>query len=148
MKITCLLMDGILPFAFAVPPMDLIISERQNVRSLRVIDFGEMAKMGEKDCARIRFSSFFPGLKSHFYKPLLNPLPPAVCLEVLTALKDRKAELTFMVPEFFIFYRCKIESITKLYTERTGDIGFELTLVEHRDPQDVSLLTGLRKRWL
>ena len=147
MKITCLLLDGILPFAFAVPPIDLQVYERQHSQSLRVINFGETVTMGERDCVRVHFSSFFPGLKSPFYKPLINPLPPPLCAKALSAWMSKKTELTFMVPEFFLMFRCKIESFSHKYDERTGDINFDITLVEHRDPKQVDFLTGLRKRW-
>lgn len=147
MKPTFVLMNNSLPFVFSVPPMDLRIEDKQQVVSVRLINFGETMKMRERDCTRISFSSFFPNLLSHFYKPFLNPLTPILCVDELKEWKNAKTKLRLMVPEFNVSYYCYIESFTHIYDERTGDIHFELSLIEHRDPKKIDTVSGLFERW-
>ena len=147
MRPKVLLLVGAEVFAFAVPPLDLRVEERQDAVSVRLIDFGEIFKMRERNCARISFSTFFPSPMSHFFS-FLNPALPNECVEKIKKWKNNKTRLVFKVPEFNIAYPCYIESFTPSYEERTGDIKFEIALVESRDPRILDEETGLYERWI
>lgn len=147
MKPTFILLNKYLPFVFTVPPLDMRVETRQETVNIRLIDFGEVTKMRERDCTRISFSSFFPNFLSNFYQPFLNPLVPNLCVDELRAWKDAKTKLKFIVPEFGIYLDCCIESFTHRYDERTGDINFEISLIEIRDPRKIDSATGLFERW-
>lgn len=147
MKPTFILLNKYLPFVFSVPPLDLRVETKQNTVSLKLIDFGEVVKVGERDAVRISFSSFFPSLKSPFYKPYLNPLTPVLCVDELQAWKDAKTKLKLIIPEFNISYTCQIENFTHSYEERTGDIQYQISLVEFRDPKKLDKNIGLLERW-
>lgn len=135
MRPTFILLNQNYPFVLSVPPIDMRIESQQKSVSFNLIDFGEVVKMGERNCDRISFSSFFPNVKSPFYKPFLNPLPPVSCVAELAKWKAGKAKIRLLVPEFNISYFCYIENFSTDYNERTGDINFSLSLVEVRDPK-------------
>ena len=44
MKPTFILADGMKPFVFVVPPLDLKIQSSQSMKSVDIIDFGEGRK--------------------------------------------------------------------------------------------------------
>lgn len=146
MKPTFILINKMLPFVFVVPPMNLRIQTSQSNKTVDIIDFGELAVIGNEKVAKISFSTFIPHLKSPFYS-LKNPLIPSAAIELLKKWKKDKAELTFMVPEFLITYKCQIEICDINISERTGDIEVSLTLVQKRQQDRVTdNITGLFKR--
>lgn len=148
MQPTFILIDGktMLPFVFAVPPEDLEIQAEQQIRSVNLIQFGEYLKAGERNCDVITFSSFFPDVKSTFYKPLLNPMLPLMCVKTIVNAKDNGRVFKFVVPEFFISKDVVIESFKHIYNERTGDINFEITLREIRKKGKINKWLGLIER--
>lgn len=146
MKPTFMLINKMIPFVFVVPPIDLNIQLGQIEKSIELIDFGEIIKTGEEKPANISFSTFLPNLNSPFYD-LKNPLMPSAAVELLKKWKKDKAELTFTVPEFLIYYKCKISSLEYEIKERTGDIHIRLTLIQQRKQDKVTdNITGLFKR--
>ena len=146
MKPTFMLINKMIPFVFVVPPIDLNIQLGQVEKSIELIDFGEIIKTGEEKPANISFSTFLPNLNSPFYD-LKNPLMPSAAVELLKKWKKDKAELTFTVPEFLIYYKCKISSLEYEIKERTGDIHIRLTLIQQRKQDKVAdNITGLFKR--
>lgn len=146
MEPTFIFMDKYKPFVFSVPPKDLRIEAEQKTVSVNLIQFGEMVNLGEKQCNRISFSSFFPNINSPFYKPLKNAMLPFMCVQTLERLKNNKSKIQFIVPEFAINKICKITKFVHVYDERTGDVNFEITLIEHREPNDIIESLGLRLR--
>lgn len=146
MKPTFILINGLIPFVFAVPPQNLKIQKGQSNKLVEIIDFGELSIIGNEKVSKITFSTFIPHLKSPFYD-LKNPLIPSAAVELLNKWKKDKAELTFMVPELIITYKCKIELLDINVSERTGDIHISLTLIEQRQQDRVTdSITGLFKR--
>ena len=146
MKPTFILINGLVPFVFVVPPKSLKIQTAQNNKLIDIIDFGELSVIGNEKVAKISFSTFIPNIKSPFYD-LKNPLIPSAAVELLKKWKKDKSELTFMVPELIITYKCKIEILDINVNERTGDIEVSLTLVEERQQDKVTdNITGLFKR--
>lgn len=146
MKPTFILINGLVPFVFVVPPKSLKIQTAQNNKLIDIIDFGELSVIGNEKVAKISFSTFIPNIKSPFYD-LKNPLIPSAAVELLKKWKKDKSELTFMVPELIITYKCKIEILDINVNERTGDIEVSLTLVEQRQQDKVTdNITGLFKR--
>lgn len=146
MKPTFMLINGVIPFVFVVPPLDLKIQTAQSNKVVDIIDFGELSVIGNEKVAKITFSTFLPNLKSPFYD-LKNPLVPSAAVELLKKWKKDKSELTFMVPELIITYKCKIELLDILVNERTGDINVTITLVEKRQQDRITdTLTGLFQR--
>ncbi|WP_270749665.1 peptidoglycan-binding protein [Fusobacterium hominis] len=134
MKPTFILLNPktFVPFIFVVPPLDLEISTEQQIKSVNLIQFGEYIKAGERNCKSISFSSFFPGVNSVFYKPFENPMIPLLCVQTLELWKNKKDELTLVIPEFAISEPVFIERFTHTYDERTGDINFSINLREKR----------------
>lgn len=145
MKPTFILLNENYPFVLSVPPVNMRIESQQKTISINLIDFGEVVKIGERNCDRISFSSFFPNVNSPFYKVLLNPLPPVSCVQEMKQWKAAKAKIRLLVPEFNISYDCYIESFNTSYEERTGDIQFEMTLCDHRSPKVLDEKLGI---WL
>lgn len=146
MKPTFILINKMIPFVFVVPPENLKIQSGQSNKLIDIIDFGEISVIGNEKISRINFSTFIPNLKSPFYN-LKNPLIPSAAIEFLKKWKRDKAELTFTVPEFLIYYKCKIELLDVNINERTGDIHVSLTLIEQRQQNRVTdNITGLFKR--
>lgn len=146
MKPNFILINKMIPFVFVVPPQTLKIQSGQSNKFVDIIDFGEISVIGNEKISRINFSTFIPNLKSPFYN-LKNPLLPSAAVELLKKWKKDKAELTFTVPEFLIYYKCKIELLDININERTGDIHISLTLVEQRQQNRVTdNITGLFKR--
>ncbi len=146
MKPTYILANGIIPFTFVVPPLDLEIKTSQKTEKISIISYGEKNKTGKKNVESITFSSFFPNLNSNFYS-LVNPLTPILAVETLTNWKDNEKILTFIVPEFLISKKVQITEFIYSIRERTGDIDFSITLTEYRSQgRESNLLTGLLKR--
>lgn len=146
MKPNFILLEGKKPFVFVIPPLDLEITTEQNTVSVNIIDFGEKVNFGERRADRISFSTFFPSITSHFFS-LKNPLPPTAAVELLKKWKKEKKDLTFIVPELVITYKCKIERLQYSVVERTGDINISISLVEIRDQGKITdNITGLYKR--
>lgn len=146
MKPNFILINKMTPFVFVVPPQSLKIQSGQSNKFVDIIDFGEISVIGNEKISRINFSTFIPNLKSPFYN-LKNPLLPSAAVELLKKWKKDKAELTFTVPEFLIYYKCKIELLDININERTGDIHVSLTLIEQRQQNRVTdNITGLFKR--
>lgn len=146
MKPNFILLEGKNPFVFVVPPLDLEIATEQNTISVNIIDFGEKVNFGERRADRISFSTFLPSITSHFFS-LKNPLPPTAAIELLKKWKKEKKDLTFIVPELVITYKCKIERLQYSVVERTGDINISISLVEIRDQGKITdNITGLYKR--
>jgi hypothetical protein len=146
MKPNFILINKMIPFVFVVPPQTLKIQSGQSNKFVDIIDFGEISVIGNEKISRINFSTFIPNLKSPFYN-LKNPLLPSAAVELLKKWKKDKAELTFTVPEFLIYYKCKIELLDININERTGDIHVSLTLMEQRQQNRVTdNITGLFKR--
>lgn len=146
MKPTFILINKFTPFVFSVPPKDLRIEGEQKTTNVNLIQFGEMVNIGEKQCDRISFSSFFPGINSPFYKPFENPMLPFMCVQTLEKWKNSKAKVQLVIPELALNKPCKITKFTHVYDERTGDINFEIGLVEHREPNNIIETLGLRLR--
>lgn len=146
MKPTFILINKMVPFVFIVPPQNLKIQSGQSNKFVDIIDFGEISVIGNEKVSRINFSTFIPNFKSPFYS-LKNPLLPSAAIELLKKWKKDKAELTFTVPEFLMYYKCKIELLDININERTGDIHVSLTLIEQRKQNRVTdNITGLFKR--
>lgn len=146
MKPTFILANGMTPFIFVVPPQNLKIQTGQSSKTVDIIDYGEISVIGNEKVARITFSTFIPNIKSPFYS-LKNPLPPSAAVELLKLWKKNKTKLTFIVPEFLVSYKCKIELLDINIVERTGDIDVSLTLIEQREKDRVTdNLTGLFNR--
>ena len=146
MKPTFILINKMVPFVFVVPPQNLKIQSGQSNKFIDIIDFGEISVIGNEKVSRINFSTFIPNFKSPFYS-LKNPLLPSAAIELLKKWKKDKAELTFTVPEFLMYYKCKIELLDININERTGDIHVSLTLIEQRKQNRVTdNITGLFKR--
>lgn len=146
MKPTFILANGMTPFIFVVPPQSLKIQTGQINKTVDIIDFGEVSVIGNEKVSRINFTTFIPNIKSPFYS-LKNPLSPSVAVKLLKTWKKNKSELTFIVPEFLITYKCKIELLDININERTGDIDVSLTLIEQRQNDRITdNITGLFKR--
>lgn len=146
MKPNFILINKMIPFVFVVPPQSLKIQSGQSNKFVDIIDFGEVSVIGNEKISRINFSTFIPNLKSPFYN-LKNPLLPSAAVELLKKWKKDKAELTFTIPEFLMYYKCKIELLDININERTGDIHVSLTLIEQRQQNRVTdNITGLFKR--
>lgn len=146
MKPNFILINKMVPFVFVVPPQSLKIQSGQSNKFVDIIDFGEISVIGNEKISRINFSTFIPNLKSPFYN-LKNPLLPSAAVELLKKWKKDKAELTFTIPEFLMYYKCKIELLDININERTGDIHVSLTLIEQRQQNRVTdNITGLFKR--
>lgn len=146
MKPNFILINKMIPFVFVVPPQSLKIQSGQSNKLVDIIDFGEISVIGNEKISRINFTTFIPSFKSPFYN-LKNPLLPSAAVELLKKWKKDKAELTFIVPEFLIYYKCKIELLDININERTGDIHVSLTLIDQRQQNRVTdNITGLFKR--
>lgn len=146
MKPTFILINNKIPFVFVIPPLNLNITCNQITNSVNIIDFGEKVNFGEKTADRINFSTFLPALTSNFFS-LKNPLPPSAAIEVLKRWKKEKGDLTFIVPELGIFYKCKLEKVQYTVNERTGDIDISVDLIETRSQGKITdSITGLFKR--
>ena len=146
MKPTFILADGMKPFVFVVPPLDLKIQSSQSMKSVDIIDFGEMGVAGKEKVAKISFSTFLPNINSPFYS-LQNPLLPNLGVEILKEWKTKRIKLTFLVPEFAIAYKCYIENFDYILDERTGDITVSLLLSEARQQNRITnKITGLLPR--
>lgn len=146
MKPTFILADGMTPFVFVVPPLDLEIKTSQKSEKINIIDFGEKNIVGKRNVETITFSSFFPAINSNFYS-LKNPLTPILSVETLAKWKNQEKILTFIIPEFTIFKKCQIVEFNYFIRERTGDIDFTITLVEYRTQGRIAnTITGLIER--
>lgn len=146
MKPTYILANGMKPFIFVVPPLDLEVITSQKTEKIDIISFGEKIKTGERNSETISFSTFLPNVKSPFYS-LTNPLLPMLAVELLKKWKDQKKVLTFIVPEYLISIKCKIINLNYSIRERTGDIDINITLTEDRtQSKEPNLLTGLFER--
>lgn len=146
MKPTYILANGMKPFIFVVPPLDLEVITSQKTEKVDIISFGEKIKTGERNSETISFSTFLPNVKSPFYS-LTNPLLPMLAVELLKKWKNQKKVLTFIVPEYLISIKCKIINLNYSIRERTGDIDINITLTEDRtQSKEPNLLTGLFER--
>ena len=146
MKPTYILANGMKPFIFVVPPLDLEVTTSQKTEKVDIISFGEKIKTGERNSETISFSTFLPNVKSPFYS-LTNPLLPMLAVELLKKWKNQKKVLTFIVPEYLISIKCKIINLNYSIRERTGDIDINITLTEDRtQSKEPNLLTGLFER--
>lgn len=146
MKPTYILANGMKPFIFVVPPLDLEVTTSQKTEKIDIISFGEKIKTGERNSETISFSTFLPNVKSPFYS-LTNPLLPMLAVELLKKWKNQKKVLTFIVPEYLISIKCKIINLNYSIRERTGDIDINITLTEDRtQSKEPNLLTGLFER--
>ena len=146
MKPTYILANGMKPFIFVVPPLDLEVITSQKTEKVDIISFGEKIKTGERNSETISFSTFLPNVKSPFYS-ITNPLLPMLAVELLKKWKNQKKVLTFIVPEYLISIKCKIINLNYSIRERTGDIDINITLTEDRtQSKEPNLLTGLFER--
>lgn len=146
MKPTFMLLNKKTPFIFVVPPNSLKIQSLQSNKFVDIIDFGEINVMGKEKISKINFSTFLPNLKSPFYS-LKNPLLPTAGAALLQKWRKDRSDLTFMVPELLITYKCQIEGLDTVVEERTGDISITLTLVEKRQQDKITdNVLGLFKR--
>lgn len=146
MKPTYILANGMKPFIFVVPPLDLEVTTSQKTEKIDIISFGEKIKTGERNSETISFSTFLPNVKSPFYS-ITNPLLPMLAVELLKKWKNQKKVLTFIVPEYLISIKCKIINLNYSIRERTGDIDINITLTEDRtQSKEPNLLTGLFER--
>lgn len=143
---TFILANGMQPFIFVVPPLDLRIQTLQTMKTVDIIDFGEICVAGKEKVTKINFSTFLPNINSPFYS-LKNPLLPSVGVELLKLWKIKRNKLTFLVPEFGVTYKCYIESFNYIFEERTGDITISLILCEAKEQNKITnSITGLFKR--
>lgn len=146
MKPTYILANGMKPFIFVVPPLNLEVTTSQKTEKIDIISFGEKIKTGERNSETISFSTFLPNVKSPFYS-ITNPLLPMLAVELLKKWKNQKKVLTFIVPEYLISIKCKITNLNYSIRERTGDIDINITLTEDRtQSKEPNLLTGLFER--
>ena len=137
-----------IPFVFVVPPVDLATNRSQKIVVKEIIDFGEKTnEKGTKNLNRVTFSGFFPNINSNFYD-ILNPLTPIMCVEYLTKAMNDNEIFKLIVPEWAKFIRCRIESFSDTYQDHTGDIYYNITLVEERSEFNniIDELTGLYRR--
>lgn len=146
MKPTFTLINKSVPFIFVIPPSDLSWDHRQSMEGIDIIDFGEKIFSGKKKATRVNFSGFFPGLNSNFFSTL-NPLPPLACIELLKSWKDNEDILKFLIPEWGQHLKCRIESIREHRRDHTGDIYYEISLIEEFTHQNlIDVATGLYRR--
>lgn len=145
-KPTFTLLNKRIPFVFVVPPIDLSLDHGQGMEYIDIIDLGEVAFTGKRKAIKISFSGFFPNVNSNFYS-FLNPMPPLACVELLKDWKDNGIVFKLIVPEWGQYISCKIESFREYRKDHTGDIYYELTLVEESGNQSVfNEMTGLYRR--
>lgn len=149
MKPTITLIDGIIPFVFVIPPTDLRFSQAQDHKPIDIIDFGEVMRNGQRKAIRITFSGFFPNINSYFYNPKLNPLGAKPSSDWLRFAMNTNKKLKIVIPEYLEFLKCKIESFDIEYKDHTGDIYYNISLVEDRESDKsttIDYVTGLMNR--
>lgn len=130
-KPTITLVSGFIPFVFVVPPTDFAVSGAQNHKPIEIVDSGEVVRNGQRQCLRVSFSGFFPNINSSFYS-LLNPMPPKACEDFLRDKMNKNTVFKLFIPEWIQFVRVKIENLDIIYTDHTGDIYYNISLVEER----------------
>lgn len=142
------LINKIIPFVFVIPPIDLKISQSQNHKPINIIDVGEILRDGKRQTIRISWSGFFPTTESHFYDPKLNPLGAKLSSDYLRNALQKNIKFKLVIPEYLEYFTCKIESFETEYRDHTGDIYYQITLVEDREifSNTVDLATGLLSR--
>ena len=141
------LINGFIPFTFVIPPSDLKINQQQTKNSINIIDVGEVLKDGNREALRFSFSGFFPNIDSSHYS-FLNPLPPKACEEYLRFLMIENKSLKFVVPFWLEYIKCKIDYLEFTYKDHTGNLHYQISLVEDREGMSTALdlATGLYKR--
>ena len=151
MKPTITLIDETgIPFVFVIPPTDLAFSYVQNHKPINIIDIGEVLRNGQRQCIKASFSGFFPSVNSYYYNPNLNPLGAKPSSDWLAYAMQNNRKLKLIIPEYLEFLRCKIEAFDPSYPNHTGDIYYNITLVEDRESDKsttIDLVTGLLSRW-
>ncbi|MGL4569313.1 MAG: peptidoglycan-binding protein [Fusobacteriaceae bacterium] len=134
------------PFVFVVPPIDLSLDHGQGMEYVDIIDLGEIAFTGKRKAIKISFGGFFPNVDSNFYS-YMNPMPPSACISFLKDLKDKGTVVKLTIPEWGQFISCKIETFREYRKDHTGDIYYELKLVEESESQTLlDKVTGLYRR--
>lgn len=142
------LINKLVPFVFVIPPVDLKISQSQNHKPIEIIDIGEILRDGKRQTIRISWSGFLPSIDSHFYDPKLNPMGAKPSSDYLRNALQKNVKFKLVIPEYLEYFNCKIESFETEYKDHTGDIYYQITLVEDRQglSTTVDLTTGLLSR--
>lgn len=142
------LISNFKPFVFVVPPADLRVENAQNHKPINIIDVGEIIRNGTPNAVRISFSGFFPSANSQFYDATLNPLPALACVEYLKMEAEKNTVFSFMILEWGTFLKCKIENLQEIYNDHTGDIYYQISLVEEKSTTSSvkNMITGLLGR--
>lgn len=136
------------PFIFTIPPLDFKVTTNQNAEIVKILDFGEVALIGEKNIKKVSFSTFLPSLKSKFFNPLLNYQSPMSGIKKLEKYKDNKDVLTLIVPGYDIYFKCYIEQLEYEIRERTGDVDISINLIEVRKQTElIDDVNALYKRY-
>lgn len=142
------LINKITPFVFVIPPIDIKFTQEQNHKPVEIIDLGEVLRDGIRQCIRVSWSGFFPSMNSYFYNPFLNPLGVKSCVDYLRDCMQKNIKFKLIIPEYLEYLNCKIESFEVEYRDHTGDVYYNISLVEDRGGASttVDLVTGLRSR--
>lgn len=128
--------ESYIPFIFTVPPTDFRVTSQQSHAPVDIIDFGEKVLDGTRGCVRVSWSGMFLHPR-HGWIPngedILNFLPPKTCEMNLRNYMNNNEKFKLFVPEWLEYIKCKIESFEITYRDHTGDIYYNISLVEERE---------------
>lgn len=129
--------ESYMPFAFTVPPTDFSVSSSQSHESVNIIDFGEKYLDGTQGCLKISWSGIFLHSR-HSWVPngeymLGQFIPPKVCEETIRSYMVNNEKLKLFIPEWLEYIKCKIESFEITHRDHTGDIYYNISLIQERE---------------
>lgn len=140
-------------FVLPVTPWKYSVQLEQNNKTVDILDYGEMLTFGHRKLHRLKFSCFFPATK-HKYPYVLSDYSPRECIEILNKFKMDMAPVHVILTDSPINQYFAINEIRFSEKDGSGDINYEIDLVEYRDfnipesnyTKKVNSLTGLKDR--
>lgn len=116
-------------FTLAVNPKELTVTDESKIKTVELLNVGEIGTAGNRGMLGITISTFLPAAASHFS----DGNEPQTILSHLRKLKDGKKPVRIIISGTDINREFLIEKMDSTYKEGQGDIYVSWSFKEYRE---------------
>lgn len=118
-------------FRFPVLPKEIEVTTKNNHQRININEIGEILLKGNEELKELSLSAFFPNQNYHFLE-YSDVFPVWESVQIIDLWREMTEIAKLTITGTDIRFDCLIESFTYREQDGTGDIYFDLDLVEYK----------------
>lgn len=134
-----ILKQGTERLVLPVTPMDIKVDDGQNIKTMNVVNVGDVTVFGMPRLKTISFSSFFPNPDKRYPFVVGDNKAPKDIVQMLTTWRENRLPVRVIIPSLNINDLMAIVSLPTEKKDGTGDVYYQLSLQEYKN---LTLNTG------